>query len=219
MAARSRFEHLDEDKQEKILREAGDEFAEKGYEGASLNEIIERAGISKGSLYYYFEDKEDLFSTVLDEVADRIMSVATGFSIDELDGENFWSEIRRLLRDVAQFASQHRWYVRLGRMIYKMRDRQPGSIRDSELFDVTRRWMERVVDRGREVGVVRTDAPRDYLVEMSMAVGEAGDRWFLKRVDDLDEEAFEREAERFLDVFRRILEPRADDNRDRTTGG
>lgn len=207
MAARSRFENLDDETREEILREAGEEFAEKGYESASLNEIIERAGISKGSLYYYFEDKEDLFATVVDVVAERVMSYATDFSIEELDEENFWDEIGRVLRSVAEFASRHRWYVRFGRMIYKMRDRGPGTIRDSELFEVSRRWTERIIERGQEVGVVRTDVPREYLVEMSLAVGEASDRWFMERVDDLEDEAFEREAERFLDVFRRILEP------------
>lgn len=211
MAARSRFENLDDETREEILREAGEEFAEKGYESASLNEIIERAGISKGSLYYYFEDKEDLFATVVDVVAERIMSYATDFSLEELDEENFWDEIGRVLRSVADFASRHRWYVRLGRTLYKMRDRQPGTIRDSELFELSRRWTERIIERGREIGVVREDVPRDYLVEMSMAIGEAGDRWFLERVDELDDEAFEREAGRFLDVFRRILEPRDDD--------
>lgn len=48
MAARSRFGNLDDEEQEKILRNAGEEFADKGYAEASLNAIIEKAGISKG---------------------------------------------------------------------------------------------------------------------------------------------------------------------------
>lgn len=36
-------------------------FAEKGYDGTSIREIIERAGVTRPVLYYYFENKEDLF--------------------------------------------------------------------------------------------------------------------------------------------------------------
>jgi len=52
------------DKQEKravITRAAMKVFARKGFQGASVDDIAEAAGISKGSLYGYFNNKEDLF--------------------------------------------------------------------------------------------------------------------------------------------------------------
>ncbi|MGH7620186.1 MAG: TetR family transcriptional regulator, partial [Gemmatimonadaceae bacterium] len=49
-----RFDNLDPDKQQRLFEAAADEFADHGFESASLNRIIERAGMSKGSLYYYF---------------------------------------------------------------------------------------------------------------------------------------------------------------------
>ena len=55
--ARNRFDNLGSEKQEAILRAAGEEFAEKGFAGASINRIIRESGMSKGSVYYYFEDK------------------------------------------------------------------------------------------------------------------------------------------------------------------
>ena len=50
--------------QQAILRAALDEFAAHGFHDASLNRIIDAAGISKGSMYYYFDGKEDLFAHV-----------------------------------------------------------------------------------------------------------------------------------------------------------
>ena len=61
--ARTRFENLARDKQEAILEAAAEEFAEKGFEAASINRIIRASGMSKGSVYYYVEDKADLFAT------------------------------------------------------------------------------------------------------------------------------------------------------------
>jgi AcrR family transcriptional regulator len=43
-------------------------FAEKGFAGAPLDEIAARAGVSKGTLYLYFETKQDLFRAVVQEV-------------------------------------------------------------------------------------------------------------------------------------------------------
>lgn len=43
-------------------------FAEKGFAGAKMDEIARRAGISKGTLYLYFETKEDVFRAVVREV-------------------------------------------------------------------------------------------------------------------------------------------------------
>ena len=61
-----RFDNLDAEKQERLFEAAADEFASHGFDGASLNRIIDRAGMSKGSLYYYFNDKNDLFATVIE---------------------------------------------------------------------------------------------------------------------------------------------------------
>jgi AcrR family transcriptional regulator len=47
---------------EKILKAAEEIFAEKGYDGSSLNEIAKKAGISKTQIFYYFENKKDLLN-------------------------------------------------------------------------------------------------------------------------------------------------------------
>jgi AcrR family transcriptional regulator len=52
---------------EKILAAAGRVFAERGYHGASLDTIAERAGVSKGSIIYTFGTKQELFAALLRE--------------------------------------------------------------------------------------------------------------------------------------------------------
>jgi len=55
------FFNLNKDKQNRIILAALEEFALSGYENTSLDNIIRRAGISKGGLYEYIDSKEDLF--------------------------------------------------------------------------------------------------------------------------------------------------------------
>ncbi|NLC53972.1 MAG: TetR/AcrR family transcriptional regulator [Firmicutes bacterium] len=55
------FRKLPADKQEKILQTAILEFAEHGFEGANINVIAKKAGISVGSMYKYFKNKHELY--------------------------------------------------------------------------------------------------------------------------------------------------------------
>ncbi|TFJ92675.1 TetR/AcrR family transcriptional regulator [Lentibacillus salicampi] len=61
-----KFENLDENKQQRILDAAFKEFAENGYERASTNHIVKNAGIGKGMLFYYFQNKKELYHYLVD---------------------------------------------------------------------------------------------------------------------------------------------------------
>lgn len=63
------FLNLPEEKRNFIINAAADEFAEYGFEAASINRIVANSKISKGSFYQYFEDKADVFRGLIDAVA------------------------------------------------------------------------------------------------------------------------------------------------------
>jgi TetR/AcrR family transcriptional regulator len=62
----SKFFNLDSEKQDRIINAAIKEFAQKGYDSASTNEIVKEAGISKGLLFHYFKNKKQLFFFLFD---------------------------------------------------------------------------------------------------------------------------------------------------------
>lgn len=51
---------------EKLLASAKAEFSDKGYAKASLRKICANAGVTTGALYFFFEDKEDLFRAIIE---------------------------------------------------------------------------------------------------------------------------------------------------------
>lgn len=55
-----------------VVRAAEAEFAEHGFSHGSLNVVAREAGIAKGSLFQYFDDKADLFTHLVDLAADRV---------------------------------------------------------------------------------------------------------------------------------------------------
>ena len=50
---------------ERILQDGWELFQQKGYLGVSVDEICQRCGLTKPTLYYYFKNKENLFVEVL----------------------------------------------------------------------------------------------------------------------------------------------------------
>ena len=62
---RPKFQRRAEDRPREICAAALEVFAEKGFATAKLDEIARRAGVSKGTLYLYFKDKEQLFRAVV----------------------------------------------------------------------------------------------------------------------------------------------------------
>jgi TetR/AcrR family transcriptional regulator len=62
----SKFFNLDTEKQDRIINAAIKEFAQKGYDRASTNEIVKDAEISKGLLFHYFGNKKQLYLFLFD---------------------------------------------------------------------------------------------------------------------------------------------------------
>jgi AcrR family transcriptional regulator len=60
-------------------------FTERGYENTSVELVLEHAGVSKGSLYHHFENKEALFEAVLDAVESEVAAalVKAGSGVPE----------------------------------------------------------------------------------------------------------------------------------------
>lgn len=56
------------DRRAQILRAAKQAFSQKGFHTASVSDIIERAGIARGTFYLYFESKRDVFDKLLEEL-------------------------------------------------------------------------------------------------------------------------------------------------------
>jgi len=83
-----KFQRRAEDRPREICAAALEVFSEKGFAAAKLDEIARRAGVSKGTLYLYFKDKEQLFRAVvrdtvspnIDHLRDAIMATSLPFA-------------------------------------------------------------------------------------------------------------------------------------------
>ena len=75
MSANETFRKIPEEKQNKIIEAALGEFAQYGYSEANINKIADRAGVSVGSLYKYFNDKQNLYQLIVNISSDTLKEV------------------------------------------------------------------------------------------------------------------------------------------------
>lgn len=84
----STTELLSPEKEAQILRGASVVFARDGYEGASMSRIANEAGVSKGTLYNYFDGKAELFAAyVKQECQEKLATIFDPVAEDETPAE------------------------------------------------------------------------------------------------------------------------------------
>ncbi|MCZ6464329.1 MAG: TetR/AcrR family transcriptional regulator [Proteobacteria bacterium] len=140
----------------KILESARDVFFRDGFMAANLDEVAERAGVAKGTLYRYFESKADLYVAVLADngrVFLEKMSEAASGSGSAVE------RLERLSGFYLEHWTRHREYFQ----IFWAIDNQPviGELPDAVVSEVTRLWeqslsvLNRVLEQGVEEGSFR----------------------------------------------------------------
>ncbi|WP_035001830.1 TetR/AcrR family transcriptional regulator [Bhargavaea cecembensis] len=99
------FRRLEAGRQEEILKAAMREFAENGYDKASTNRIVRDAGMSKGMLYYYFENKEDLFRDCIGYALDHMEQSLESWIGTEREG--FIERMARIAEAKRRYFREH----------------------------------------------------------------------------------------------------------------
>ncbi|QGG51238.1 TetR/AcrR family transcriptional regulator [Lysinibacillus pakistanensis] len=65
-----------QERRNEILDAAEELFNQKGFDGTSTNDILEKVGIARGTLYYHFKSKEDIMDALIDRMTDTILEAA-----------------------------------------------------------------------------------------------------------------------------------------------
>ena len=104
---------------EKIQEAAMSEFLDKGFQGASLRQIVKNAGVTTGAFYGYFSSKEALFASIVEPHAaalmGRFMEAQTSFSElpEQEQPEHMGLESSQCVRWMLDYICDHREPVKL----------------------------------------------------------------------------------------------------------
>lgn len=206
MCPRPRFLSLPAERRRAILGAACAELSVHGFEKASTNRIIERAGVSKGALYYYFDDKRDLFLTTLRDATERGFE-AVGPPREAHDASGFWDALLEWYERITLFVAREPALAGLIQATLSPSAGPGVAALVDEYSARCRRYLRGLLARGIELGAVRDDLPLDLLSDLVLATGESHDRWALEHWDELVRNAPTTMARRLLELHIRLAAP------------
>lgn len=205
---RPRFERLEPARRAALLAAAGEEFAEHGYEAASFNRIIERSGLSKGAMYYYFDDKEDLYATVIRDAMQRLVVDSSNMAA-ATDAASFWRECEAWYARSLHLFQQDPRAVGLARGLVKALSRGAATGTLAELRRLGRAGVDAFVLQGQGLGAIRRDLPPDLLATVLMALEEGIDLWLGERVGSMSDPEIVTTAAMLTRLYRGVAAPPA----------
>lgn len=152
------------------------EFADVGYERASLNRIIRAAGISKSSFYHAVGSKAELFEEVVRVLIDDVRAEWTTPSPAEFASPDFWQHVDAVLADFTKLA-QGTALPLLGRIFYL--PAAGSSDARAHLLASVGSWVTEVIRAGRAAGAIRDDMPVDLQAAAAFGMLRGVDEWVL----------------------------------------
>lgn len=127
-----------DDRRRKIIANAARLFADKGYHGTTVDEIVQATGIAKGTFYLYFESKEELLVEVIENLIDETLRKID----DKLRGKGRSDCITRIEAKGEELLDL---YLRNSELLYMLLGETVGNPRLAEqLREVYKRLSERI---------------------------------------------------------------------------
>ncbi|MFM1920683.1 MAG: hypothetical protein RLZZ303_2317 [Candidatus Hydrogenedentota bacterium] len=131
----------------KLLESALTLFSEKGYEGTSIREIIEGAGVTRPVLYYYFENKEDLFTRLVEE---KFSELVGQIERAKYDHDSCRDRLKSIIRIAFQLAEDNPEAVRLILQVFFSPPQQGPSLDRQALARKRFKHIEDIMQEGIE---------------------------------------------------------------------
>ena len=153
---RPTFTKLPFDKKERILDVAIDEFSRCGYEKASINRMVGRLGIAKGSIFQYFGSKKNLYFHIF-EYAVRLVKRSLKGVKAETEGEDFFVRLAKSLQAGIYFIRHH---PRVYKIYLKMLFQEDFPFRTDLLKTIrlfSTDYLRPIIEEGVAEGQLRED--------------------------------------------------------------
>lgn len=151
---KSTFANISEDKRRCILETAIREFASKGYDGTNINIVAKKAGISVGSMYKYFESKEDLFLFIID-ICIQVLEDTIKKVIESDEG--FMKKVERIIREIQRTSRESSDLIRLYNEMTTIGNKDLAERVSRDIESISAKAYSELISKGMLKGEIRTD--------------------------------------------------------------
>lgn len=138
------FFNIPEQKRDRVIDAAINEFSERSYHRSRITAITDNAGISKGSFYQYFEDKKDIFKYIIDVIVNKKLEYINHDMMKNMKDYSFFQLLREIYSSGFRFAKDNPSLVNIGNemMSNKELQREIWNEQNDKSLDFFQQLME-----------------------------------------------------------------------------
>ncbi|MES2746181.1 MAG: TetR/AcrR family transcriptional regulator [Bdellovibrionota bacterium] len=186
-----------------IISVALDEFASARYNDASFNRIIKNCQMAKGTMYYYFKSKEDLFLTIHKATLRDFKNLAVLAATEARDSDGYWRLCEDLLlefyRTLYRRPSASQFVTNF--LTHESRREGHPAIATVNAID---EWLKDFLYAGQTLGAVRADLDLSQIATLAWGIWESCRSWFPSEANRMQAPVH---PDIILDLYRRALTP------------
>lgn len=148
------FDKIPEAKRKRVLDAATDEFATYGFENTSIQQIAKRAEISVGSVYKYFENKDELFAMVVKENLSLLEELLLHHSSSD---EDVMVKAESVLKELLKFSKKHPQLIKLYCAITTGNNTEFSRLLAQRVESISAKVYTEVIEKAQLSGDARKD--------------------------------------------------------------
>jgi AcrR family transcriptional regulator len=195
------FFNLPEDKRTLICNVALDEFAKYSFDQASINRIVAKSGIAKGSFYQYFENKQDLFLYLVQLAAEAKLNYLAPVMRNP-EQHDIFTLFREMYLSGIRFAAEHPQYAEISK---KMLESKGTPIYEEILADnlpSAYEFFETLLENAITRGEVRADIDVKMFSYMITSMNALVIEYYLEHLAPEYDDKMMETIDKFLDFLR-----------------
>lgn len=195
------LKNMDEDKRERLIKSAFEEFGKHPFKNASTNNIVKNAGISKGLLYHYFSTKQELYDYLEKYMSDVIMASITG-KIDWEDSD-FFSRLKKVIFIKFKVSERYPFIYDFAAKAYE--DKSADEIRELASED-RKELLSKIYTHNIDYSKFKEELDKGMIIKVVNWTFEKYGEGFMKEHNQsgmkFDIEAMEKEIDGFIEFFK-----------------
>lgn len=158
------FFKISTSKRNKLLEACISEFTTKQFSDVSVNTIIKKTGISRGSFYTYFENLEECFTYIIKDVRDQ--RIKCGLSLLTEEKNDYFSMLRKLYAFDYDNYSESGKYSLFKNYIYFLQSNHAGNLKDNMIIDLMKSLKQKGINFNEIMGIESLNLSEEEFLDL-----------------------------------------------------
>ncbi|MFW5991697.1 MAG: TetR/AcrR family transcriptional regulator [Halanaerobiaceae bacterium] len=162
------FFNLPEEKKERVIEAAMEEFAQRSYYKARITAIADNAGIARGSFYQYFSGKKDLFKYIIELAVNKKLTYINQDMMAKNEEYSFFQLLHESFRSGVRFAKENPLLAAIGNKLINNKELQREIW--GEHKDTSSDFFKKLLELGLEKGEVDPEQDIELIARLLTAL-------------------------------------------------